>query len=247
MNTIDAFLIQYGVAAIFLLMLTKAIGVPIPIPGDLIILTAAARVAQGKLVGWQVFCAILLALLLGGWLQFLLARGPGRALLYRFGRYIGLTKPRLDAASQKISKGGIPGLTVSILVPGVRGAAIVAAGLIHFPLRRFLIGLTLGSLLFLSLHFLIGYLGGSALLLIGSLLPLPNAILLIIALLFIVYILWIIAVRRQKTARATLEAAQIAQNTAAALEVWHEGICPVCLALYTTNQLRTSSADHSVI
>ncbi len=131
-------------------MLIKTIGVPVPIPGDLIILTAAVRVAQGKLVGWQVFLAILVALLLGGSIQFVLARGPGRGLLSRFGRYVGLTPPRIDGAAQKIRKGGVPGLAISILVPGVRGGAIGASGLADLPPRRFLLGLTLGSLLFLS-------------------------------------------------------------------------------------------------
>jgi membrane protein DedA with SNARE-associated domain len=60
MNGLDMFLIQYGLAAIFVIMLIKTIGIPIPIPGDLIIFTAAVRVAQGKLIGWQVFFAILI-------------------------------------------------------------------------------------------------------------------------------------------------------------------------------------------
>src|SRR5437588_9895669 len=136
MNSFDMFLTDYGLIAVFVIMLVKTIGVPIPIPGDLIILTAAVRVAQGKLVGWQVFFAILIALLLGGLIQFVLARGPGRGLLYRFGRYIGLTKPRIDAASEKIRKGGVPGLAVSILVTGVRGAAIVASGLADLTAGR---------------------------------------------------------------------------------------------------------------
>jgi membrane-associated protein len=243
MSGVDVFLLHYGLAAVFLIMLIKTIGVPIPIPGDLIILTAAVRAAQGKLVGWQVFVAILLALLLGGLIQFVLARGPGRGLLYRFGRYIGLTKPRIDAAAEKIRKGGILGLTVAILVPGVRGAAIVAAGLADLALRRYAIGLALGSLLFLSLHFFLGYLGGSALFAIGSVLPLPAVFILVLALLVVVYIFWVIAVRRQKAARAMSEATSTEQNNAAALEVWHEGMCPVCLALYTANQLRSSRTD----
>ena len=40
MNSIDIFLVQYGLAAIFLLMFAKSVGVPIPIPADLIVLTA---------------------------------------------------------------------------------------------------------------------------------------------------------------------------------------------------------------
>jgi membrane-associated protein len=239
MNGIDLFLIHYGLAAVFVIMLVKTIGVPIPIPGDLVILTAAVRVAQGKLLGWQVFLAILIALLLGGLIQFVLARGPGRGLLSRFGRYVGLTKPRIAAAAEKIRKGGVPGLAVAILVPGVRGAAIVAAGLADLALPRFLIGLVLGSLLFLSLHFFLGYLGGSALSVIGSVLPLPTVLILVLALLVLVYVLWVIAVRRQKAARAELEAMQTEQNDAAALEVWHEGMCPLCLALYTANQVRS--------
>jgi membrane protein DedA with SNARE-associated domain len=240
MNGIDTFLVQYGLAAIFIIMLVKSIGVPIPIPGDLIIFTAAVRVAQGKLVAWQAFLAIFIALLLGGIIQFVLARGPGRGMLYRFGRYVGLTTARIDAAAQKVKKGGIVGLSVAMLVPGVRGAAIVASGLANIGLTTFVIGLALGSILFLSLHFFLGYLGGSALLVIGRILPLPLAIVLVVALLVIVYILWVVASRRQKAARAELEAAQ---QKAAALEVWNEGICPVCLALYAANQLRTYTVD----
>jgi len=243
MNAIDMFLIQYGLLAVFLIMLIKTIGVPIPIPGDVIILTAAVRVAQGKLVGWQVFFAILLALLLGGYIQFALSRGPARGLLFRFGRYIGLAKPRVDIIAAKIRTGGVPGLTVAILVPGVRGAAIIASGLADLPVRRFLIGLTLGSLLFLSLHFFLGYLGGSALFVIGRVLPLPTVIILVLALLASVYVGWVMVVRKQKAARARGEVKQIEQDNAAALELWHEGMCPVCLALYTANQLRPEKTN----
>src|SRR5947209_11802336 len=112
MNGIDLFLIHYGLAAVFLIMLIKTMGVPLPIPGDLIILTAAVRVAQGKLVGWQVFVAIFIALLLGGLIQYTLARGPGRGIVYRVGRYIGLTVPRLEAASGRIKKGSDPALAI---------------------------------------------------------------------------------------------------------------------------------------
>lgn len=231
MNSIDMFLIQYGLAAIFLLMLTKSIGVPIPIPADLIILTAAVRVAEGKLVLWQAFGAILLAVVLGGLVQFVLARGPGRRLLYRFGRYIGLTEARLDAAALKVKKGGVVGVSVAILLPGVRAAAIAASGLADIPLRIFVPGLVIGSMLFLSLHFVLGYLGGSVLAMLGRIVPLSTAVPLVIVLLVVVYVLWVVASRRQKAARAEVGAE--------ATEMLHEGICPVCLALYTANRLRT--------
>jgi membrane-associated protein len=241
MNSIDVFLIQYGLAAIFILMLTKSIGVPIPIPGDVIILAAAVRVAEGKLILWQAFLGILLALVMGGVIQFALVRGPGRKLLYRFGRYIGLTRPRLDAASIRIKKGGVFGLALAILVPGVRGAAIAASGLADFPLRTFVSGLLLGSILFLTLHFCLGYLGGSVLAVITHALPSPTLIAVVLLLLVTVYVLWAVAVHRQKVARRELEV-----DRGASAAVWHEGICPVCLALYTTNQLRPRTVDVTI-
>ena len=229
MNSLDLFLVQYGLAAIFLLLLIKTIGIPIPIPADLIILTAAARVAQGKLNVWQAFIAILVALVAGGVVQFLLARGPGRGLLYRFGRYIGLTSPRLDAASVRAKKGGALNVSIAILVPGVRGAAIAASGLADMPLGTFLPGLVTGSLLFLGIHFFLGYLGGSLFSIVGHVLPLSWVALFTLVLLLTIFAVWVAVRRRHKTAQPDVEGTP--------LELWHEGICPACLALYAANQM----------
>lgn len=231
MNSLDLFLIQYGLAAIFIILLIKTIGIPIPIPADLIILTAAARVAQGKLNVWQTFIAIIVALVIGGLIQFLLARGPGRGFLYRFGRYIGLTTPRLDAASARVKKGGALSISIAILVPGVRGAAVVASGLANMPLRIFLPGLVVGSVLFLGLHFFLGFLGGSLFSIIGHVLPLPEIALLFLVLFLAIFAVWVIVRKRRKTAQPDVDGTS--------LELWHEGICPVCLALYTANQMRS--------
>ncbi len=235
MGDINMFLIHYGLLAIFALLLLKSIGVPIPVPADVIILTAAAWSATGQLVLWQAIVAILLALVLGGMVQYLLARSAGRKLLYRFGRYLGLTPARLDAASAKVKKGGVAGISLSILVPGVRGAAIVASGLADIPAAVFLIGLTLGSILFVALHVFLGFVGGALLVTVGKLLPSAGVLLAALALLVIVFALWFVAYRRQKTARQELDAAS--------LEVWHEGICPACLALYSANQLRAIALE----
>ena len=89
MEGLEAFLDSYGVAAACAVMLVKAIGVPVPIPGDVILLATAARAAEGKVLLWLAFVALLLALTLGGTLQFLLARGPARNLVTRYGHRVG--------------------------------------------------------------------------------------------------------------------------------------------------------------
>lgn len=231
MNGFDTFLLQYGLAAIFILMFVKSAGVPIPIPGDLIILTAAAHAAahQSLLELSQAFVVILVAVVLGGMIQFILVRGPARGLLYRFGRYIGLTEVRLDAASARVKKGGAVGVSLAILVPGVRAAAVTASGLANIPLRTFVPGLIIGSTLFLILHLFLGYAGGALLTTLANVLPLPQ--LLAVGLLLLAFGIWVFAFRRQSKNIQS-------EANAESLEVWNEGICPVCLALYTANQLR---------
>jgi membrane protein DedA with SNARE-associated domain len=231
MNGFDTFLLQYGPIAIFIVMFVKSAGVPIPIPGDLIILTAAAHAAahQSLLELFVAFIVILVAVVLGGMIQFSLVRGPARGLLYRFGRYIGLTEARLDAASARVKKGGIVSVSLAILVPGVRATAVTASGLANIPLRTFVPGLIIGSTLFLILHLFIGYTGGALLTTLANALPLPQLI--AVGLLLLAFGVWFFAFRRQSKKIKS-------EANAESLEVWNEGICPVCLALYTANQLR---------
>jgi uncharacterized membrane protein len=86
------------------------------------------------------------------------------------------------------------------------------------------------------MHFFLGFLGGSLLAVLGHTLLSPTLIIVVLLLLVMVYALWVVAVRRQKAARGELE-------SGAPVEVWHEGICPVCLALYTANQLRPLTVE----
>lgn len=136
----------------------------------------------------------------------------------------------------RIKKGGILGLSVAILVPGVRGAAIAASGLADFRWRTFVPGLVIGSTLFLTLHFFLDYLGGSVLVLLAQLLPSMFVIVVVLILLVLVFLLWVVVRRRKAALRRDME-------HAASLEVWHEVICPVCLMLYTANQLRPLSLE----
>ncbi len=120
MNGIVTFLNAYGLPAIATVLLIKSIGVPIPIPADVLMFAAVARVANGTDGLALTFAVLLIAIIIGDVIQFWLARGPGRSMVYRVGRYLGLTPMRLDAASTLVRKSGPVGLAVIMLTPGVR-------------------------------------------------------------------------------------------------------------------------------
>jgi len=214
MEGLEAFLAGYGLLAAFGLRLVTAAGVPIPIPGDVILLATAARAAEGKLLLWQAFVVLLVALSLGGVVQFLIARGPGRRLVYRYGRLLGLTQERLDRVAAGVRRGGLLGIGAAVLTPCLRTAVVPACGVAAIPLRAFVPGLVLGSGVDLGLHFALGYLGASILSSLASF-----GWVLLVALLLVGLAAWLVLMRRRRA------------SAAAAAVAWTQATCPVCLVV----------------
>jgi membrane protein DedA with SNARE-associated domain len=215
MDGLIAFLDAYGLAAACLVMLIKAVGVPIPIPGDVILLATAARAAEGKVDLWLGFVGLLLALTIGGSVQFGLARGPARLLLYRFGPRLGLTSARLDRVARRVEQGGPLGICFGVLTPGVRSAVVPACGLAALPWRVFLPGLALGSAADIALHFALGYAGAE---LLAALLE-PGPILILGVVLALGLAAWVVIGRRLR------------MSSGRVVDAWAQATCPVCLVV----------------
>src|SRR5262249_2475076 len=89
--------------AVGLLILMEA-GLPIPIPDDLVMLAFGARVATGALDWWVGLLALEIVAVASTLLLFGAARGPGNAIVRRFGPRVGLTEERLDRATELIAR-----------------------------------------------------------------------------------------------------------------------------------------------
>ena len=225
MNGIESFLNAYGLPAIAAVLLIKSAGVPIPIPADVLMFAAVARVAGGTDGLALTFALLLIAIITGDGIQYWLARGPGRTLVYRLGRYLGLTPVRLDAASTLVRKSGPLGLTVIMLTPGVRAASVVACGLANVSLRVFVLGALLGEALFLALHFFLGSILGVVWAQLTQTASGPLVAALFIGLLLAGFGAWVLIRRHQRPAASRSEV------VGSAFEAFHEASCPVCLAL----------------
>lgn len=224
------FLDTYGLVAIFVVMLVKEIGVPVPIPSDLIMLTAAAQAAAGKFTLWEGFGIILGAMVGGGLVQYALVRRLGRPFLVRVGRYVGLSPERIDGVAATVRKGGMGAIIVSLTTPGVRIATIPACGLAELPYRLFLPGMAVGSAVFLALHFVLGYLGGPLVSAVMDAVHTPLAVF-VVAFLVVGLVGWLL-IHRRRAARQTR-----AEATLATLGDWADACCPACLALGAAESL----------
>jgi membrane protein DedA with SNARE-associated domain len=226
---------QYGLMAVFLVMLVKQIGFPMPIPADVIMLAVAAWAATGRLVVWEAFAVVLIAIVIGSSLQYLLARKFGERFLYRFGGRLGISPEQLDETKTTILQGGAKAVAVSLLLPGVRIATVPAAGLAAMPFIPFLIGLVGGRGVFLVIHFTVGYLGFPFLSFLAG-----EAVMTLLAVIAVVpalgFVGWIVWSRRRV---ANTESGDEAARRRGFID-WREGICPGCVAAGAAHRWRAS-------
>ncbi|TMK24343.1 MAG: hypothetical protein E6G64_17505 [Actinobacteria bacterium] len=127
----------YGLAAIFVILLLKEIGIPVPIPSDLLMIGAGAQAALGEYGIGELAVAVAVAVTVGVTLQFVLFRSFGRAVLERAGGRLGLSPERRAAVETRLRAGGARAVFVGLNVPGARAAVVAVAGLAALPLASF--------------------------------------------------------------------------------------------------------------
>jgi membrane protein DedA with SNARE-associated domain len=151
-----------GVIAGIVLLVPMEAGVPVPVPADLVMLAVGARVGAGDIPLWVAVLAFEAVAIIGTVALFAAARGPGNALVRRFGPRLGLTAARQARAVGLIERRGWPALALGRATPGLRTLTVVAAGGSGLSPCRALPALIVGSSIFLQLHLFLGYFLGSA-------------------------------------------------------------------------------------
>jgi membrane protein DedA with SNARE-associated domain len=223
------FLSTYGLLAIAIVMLLKEVGVPVPVPSDLIMITAGVQAATGSYSLFELLLAIEFAMLVGGSAQFLIARGAGRQFIYRVGRFVGLTAERLDRAMGMLQKRGVLAVFLGLNVPGARAGIIPAAGLAGLKYPAFAPAMVGGSSVFYGWHIALGYLAGPSATSLLENLHLP-IVPVIAGLAVIGLIVWLVMRGRRKTGPE--------QSALDRVHSWTEAACPACLAISLVQQAR---------
>src|SRR3569833_216125 len=97
---LGAFLEQHGLLAAFVFLLIEEAGVPVPVPGDFLMLLIGIQAREGRIPLFQAMLAMEGATVIGSTFLYSISRWAGRTLVYRYGRFIRLTPERLDKAEQ---------------------------------------------------------------------------------------------------------------------------------------------------
>jgi membrane protein DedA with SNARE-associated domain len=178
-----SFLDRHGLLAAFVFLLIEEAGVPVPVPGDVLMLILGVHAREGRVQLWEAIAVTELGTIIGSTFLYFAARIAGRGLVYRYGRFIRLTPERLDQAERWLKQHGSRAVFLGRLVPGLRIVTAVACGVFEVPFRVFFPAMSIGALLYILVYTLLGYFLGPPVLavlekvhipfgLLGSLVPL---------------------------------------------------------------------------
>ena len=169
----ETLLAHHAAPAAFVFLLVEESGVPIPIPGDFLMLTLGVRARDGAVSLWQVIVAMEAGTVLGASLLYLAARRGGRGVVDRLGPFVGLDADRIDRVECSLQRRGALAVLLGRLLPGLRVLTAIACGVLRVPFRVFFPAMSLGGSIYIVAYTMLGYWAGPAVLRVIERLHLP--------------------------------------------------------------------------
>lgn len=152
---IHHFFQQYGNIGLFGLLALGIFG--LPVPDETLIVITGFLLAKSHLPFSSTLCAIYTGSMFGITLSFLLGRGIGKPILFRFGKKIGITHEKLEKTQAWCERYGKWSLIFGYYIPGVRHAIGISAGAANLSYRQFALFAYTGALLWGTVFLSIGY------------------------------------------------------------------------------------------
>jgi membrane protein DedA with SNARE-associated domain len=149
---------NYGYLAVAGLVMVENFGVPAP--GETILVAASVYAGTGRLSIVGVALIAIAAAVIGNCIGYAIGYFGGHALVLRYGRYVFLTKERLDKAERFFARRGGLVVVAGRFIEGLRQAAGIIAGTAEMPWKQFLAFTTLGAVLWVAVWAPLGYLAG---------------------------------------------------------------------------------------
>jgi membrane protein DedA with SNARE-associated domain len=139
---------DYGVPAVFALMLLESTG--ILIPSEAISPFAGFLVSEGKMSLPAAIAAGVLGNLVGSWIAYFIGLWGGRELWLHYGRYVGVRAHHLQVAEKWFDRYGELTVFVSRCLPVVRTFISFPAGTARMNLTKFTLYTALGCIPWVS-------------------------------------------------------------------------------------------------
>ncbi len=133
----------WGYFGIFLLMVLESSIVPVP--SEMVIPPAAYWASQGQLNLALVILVGSLGSLVGATIMYFASRYLGRPLLMRYGKYVLITRDKIERAEIYLARYETGGVFFARLLPVIRHLIGIPAGVVEMPFVPYAVMTLLGS------------------------------------------------------------------------------------------------------
>lgn len=167
----------------------------IPFPSEVVVPVAAWKASQGELNIYLVILFSTLGALIGALINYFLAVTLGRVLVYkfadtRFAHMCLIDREKVEKAEAYFVKNGNISTFIGRLIPGIRQLISIPAGLAKMNIGAFCLYTTLGALIWNIVLAIVGYVAHGQMDIIKKYSSELSYILLIVAVLFVVYLIY---------------------------------------------------------
>ncbi len=155
------FVQAFPLPGLFVLLTIEEAGVPLPLPGDVLLVLAGAH-AQERSPWYSVLVmgTATVAVFVGSSLLYTVMRRGGRPLLQRSGLFRHLNPARLERVERFFDRHGRLAIFVGRLIPGMRIPTTVLVGLAGRPYREYAVLTALTAAIWSAGYFWLGVLLG---------------------------------------------------------------------------------------
>ncbi len=130
-------IILYGYLIVFLLVFLQEVGIPNPIPNELVLIFSGYLSFKGLLKIPLVVLSAITGDLLGSGILFSLFFFFGKTIMARKPGWIPISQQKLNKLSGKIQRKGFAGIFIGRISPFIRGYVAVLLGLMNYPVKRY--------------------------------------------------------------------------------------------------------------
>ena len=147
----------HQLAALFIFLTLEEAGLPIPIPGDVLVAIAGARHNQaGILYPFSIIGISTLAVFTGSSILYWVVRKGGRPILYKYGKFLHINLNRADQIEEWFRKRGAIMIIAGRLIPGLRIPTTVMSGVSEVPYLVFFPSTFIAAAIWSSFYFFAG-------------------------------------------------------------------------------------------
>lgn len=157
---IVAYISKYGYLAILTIIVLQEIGVPNPVPVELLMLFTGYLSYKGLLYLPFVIITAIVADFIGANILYFIFYTSGILLLKKKPRWLPVSEKKINRFKEKFNTGGWGSIFLFRLVSITRGYAAVVSGLLHLKLRVYLPTVVLAAVSWTIVYSILGFIIG---------------------------------------------------------------------------------------